>query len=302
MDVKSGGTPKSWAARGALPVLTLGTICIALSPIFVRLSEVGPVATAVNRMLLPLPIFFSWLLAHREQQIPLGAPRGRVLLLSVLLAGACFAGDLLFWHSSLRMTSVANATVLGNLSPVFVVLGAWAIFREKFTRLFIAGLAISMPGVAALMAESFNVSMTTFTGDALACVAATFYAGYLLIVSRVRRAVSTAATMAWGGLAASMILYAFAAVMEGNVWPDTARGWWIAVGLAAVTQVAGQTLIALSFAHVPAGFGSMVLLLQPVLAAVLAWVMFNEPLSAWQFVGGFAILGGLYLARRGTPE
>ncbi len=50
---------KSWVERCALPILVCGTLALALSPIFVRLSEVGPIATGVNRMLLPCPSFLA---------------------------------------------------------------------------------------------------------------------------------------------------------------------------------------------------------------------------------------------------
>ena len=80
------------------------------------------------------------------------------------------------------------------------------------------------------------------------------------------------------------------------------RGWIVAFGLAGVTQIIGQTLIALALAHVQAGFGAMVLLLQPALSTVLAWFLFDEPLSASQVIGGIAILIGLELSRRGTPK
>lgn len=297
MNVKPG----PWWERRALALLVLGTMLLAMSPIFVRLSEVGPIATGVNRMLLPLPVFFAWLLLRPNQHIPLSTAIGRRDFWLVALAGAFFAGDLMVWHWSINLTSVANSTVLANLSPVWVVIGAWMLFRERFTPLFIAGLVLALAGVIVLMGESLVVSATTFAGDALGFVTAWFYAGYLLTVSRVRQRVSTAATMAWGGLAASVILYAVALPWEGNVWPETTRGWAVAFGLAGITQVFGQMLIALSLAHVPAGFGSMVLLLQPAVAALIAWFLFSEPLSAWQALGGAAILGGLYLARRGTP-
>ncbi|MBM3515228.1 MAG: DMT family transporter, partial [Alphaproteobacteria bacterium] len=261
MKVKSQPSiPRPWWERHALPLLVLGTTLLAMSPIFVRLSEVGPIATAVNRMMLPLPVFFAWLWLRPDLRIPVSTPTERRDLWLVALAGAFFAADLMVWHWSILLTSVANSTVLANLSPVWVVIAAWALFRERFTPLFVAGLALAMAGVIVLMGESLVVSTANFAGDALGFITAWFYAGYILTVSRVRQRVSTAATMAWGGLAATIILYAFALPWEGNVWPDTARGWAVAYGLAGITQVLGQMLIASSLAYVPAGFGSMVLL------------------------------------------
>jgi drug/metabolite transporter (DMT)-like permease len=304
MDVKvSGETPaKSWVARWALPILLTGTMALAFSPIFVRWSEVGPIATGVNRMLLPLPVFFIWMLLVPSQRLSLATDQGQRDMKYLWLAGAFFAGDLCVWHWSILLTSVANSTVLANLSPVFVVIGAWFLFKERVSRIFLAGLLMALFGVAVLMSESLTVSAKTLTGDALGLFTSWFYAGYLLTVARVRKRVPIAATMAWGGLVASIILYAIALAWEGNVWPDTARGWIVAIGLAGVTQILGQTLIGLALAHVQAGFGAMVLLLQPALAALLAWFLFGEPLSLAQGIGGIAILIGLELSRRGTPK
>ncbi len=293
---------QSWLARTALPVLLTGTMALAFSPIFVRWSEVGPIATGVNRMLLPLPFFFIWMLLVPSQRLPLGTPQGKLDLKYLFLAGAFFAGDLCVWHWSILLTSVANSTVLANLSPVFVVIGAWFLFKERVSRIFLAGLLMALFGVVILMSKSMGVSTKTLTGDALGLFTSWFYAGYLLTVARVRKRVPTAATMAWGGLAATIILYVIAIVWEGNVWPETMRGWIVAFGLAGVTQIIGQTLIALALAHVQAGFGAMVLLLQPALSTVLAWFLFDEPLSASQVIGGIAILIGLELSRRGTPK
>jgi drug/metabolite transporter (DMT)-like permease len=96
----------------------------------------------------------------------------------------------------------------------------------------------------------------------------------------------------------SVVLIVIAVAAEGQVWPHTAHGWTIALLLAFAVQVGGQALIAASLAHVPAGFGSMVLLLQPVVAALIAWGMFGEALSLAQLAGAAAILGGVEIARR----
>ena len=112
-------------SRLALGALIFGAVGIACAPIFVRLSEVGPTATAFWRLALALPFLWLW----TELGVGLGvgglAPRlpRRRTLLGVTLAGLFFAGDLAFWHWSIGFTSVANSTLLVNLAPVFVALG-----------------------------------------------------------------------------------------------------------------------------------------------------------------------------------
>jgi drug/metabolite transporter (DMT)-like permease len=279
-----------------LPLLIGGVMALAFSPIFVRWSEVGPVATAVNRMALPLPVFW---IAWGLQRAHMPRPSWRDLWL-LALGGAFFAGDLIVWHWSVRLTSVANATLLANLSPLFVIAAAWLMFRERVGRTFLMGVAVALIGVALLMSRSLSLSAATLLGDGLGLATAGFYAGYLLTVARVRQRVSAVATMAVGGTAAALILLPIALVWEGQVWPDTGRGWAVALGLAVVTQIIGQMLITTALAHVPTGLGALMLLLQPALAAVLAWLLFGESLSALQAGGGVAILLGLELARRGA--
>lgn len=286
------------AERWAFPILLVGVFGSALSPILVRLSEVGPIATAANRMVLPLPFFFALLWFQSSNRVPIAAAVGRRDIWILILSGVFFAGDLAFWNWSIVLTSVANSTVLANTTPVFVVLAGWVLFREQIRFQFAVGLALALSGVAIMMTESFYASAENFTGDVLGFVTAWWYAAYILTVARARKRASTAAVMAVGGTAAAIILWVLAATMEGNVWPETARGWTVAFALAFLVQVGGQMLIALALAHIPAGLGSMLLFLQPVLAATFAWALFGETISLWQFVGAGAIIAGIETSRR----
>jgi len=105
----------SFFARHAFPILFLGLLGAAFSPIIVRLSEVGPIATAVNRMALPLPLFFALLWLRPQDRIPMKTRTGLHDFWLVVLSGAFFAADLTLWFSSVMMTSVANASMLSNM-------------------------------------------------------------------------------------------------------------------------------------------------------------------------------------------
>src|SRR5205814_9496668 len=100
--------------KPALGALLLGATCIALSPIFVRVSEAGPTATAFWRVALAVPPL--WLLHALRRE---AAPRAYLAKWPLLLAaGVAFAGDLGFWHTSIKLTSVANSTLLANLASL----------------------------------------------------------------------------------------------------------------------------------------------------------------------------------------
>jgi drug/metabolite transporter (DMT)-like permease len=279
--------------RPALAALFLGATCIALSPIFVRLSEAGPTATAFWRVALAVP--FLWLLVVAFRQ-PIRGPK-----LLFFAAGLAFAGDLVFWHASIQLTSVANSTLLANLASIFVTLATWIFLRQRPRALFLAALALALAGVGLLVHTSLEFSRTALLGDALGVVTAVFYAWYILAVKGLRdRGAATLQVMAVTSTLTAIFLLPVALATGEAMLPSTAAGWWILLGLALVSHAAGQGLIAYALAHLPAAFSSVGLLLQPVVAALFAWLLLSEPLVALQIIGGVVVLVAIWLARRGS--
>jgi drug/metabolite transporter (DMT)-like permease len=281
----------------ALVALLAGATCIAASPIFVRLSEAGPTATAFWRVALAIPVL--WALYFIKPRAKAGRYGAQWPLL--LAAGLAFAGDLGFWHASIQHTSIANSTLLANLASIFVTLAAWIFLRERPRALFLAGLGAALIGVAMLVYTSLEFSHTGLLGDALGVVTAIFYAGYILAVKALRdRGETTLHLMAVTSSITALFLLPAALASGDQMLPASAYGWWILLGLALVSHAAGQGLIAYALAHLPAAFSSVSLLLQPVMAALFAWLILSESLVALQVLGGLVVLAGIYLARRGS--
>ena len=278
--------------------LLAGGCAIAFAPIFVRLSDTGPVASAFWRTALAVPLLWVW--AHRAAR---GAGRGAAPASLGPLAGAgiFFACDLGVWHWSIMYTSVANSTLLANLAPIFVTLAGWVLFRKRVTRTFLVGMVAAIAGMFILVGPNFAIGGTRLAGDALGALTAVFYAGYMLTIKAARDAgTSTARLMAWSTTISAVALLPVALLSPQPMLPQGAQGWTILVGLALVTQILGQGLIAYAFAHLPASLSSVSLLIQPVMAALFAWALFGEAIGAAQFVGGVVVLAGIWVARRGS--
>lgn len=281
----------------ALAALLLGACSIAFAPIFVRLSETGPTASAFWRTALAVPFLWAWAAATPRA----AGDRGNPFAAPMVLAGLFFAGDLAVWHFSILFTSVANSTLLANLASIFVTLAAWLVWRQRPSALFLVGLASALAGVAMLVRTSLDFSPTGLLGDALGVVTAMFYAWYLLSVKGIRdRGASTLRLMAVTTTVTAAILLPVALASGEALLPQTAMGWLKLLGLAWISHCAGQGLIAYALAHLPAAFSSVSLLFQPVMAAVFAWLLLGEPLVALQVAGGVVVLVGIYLARRGS--
>ena len=285
------------AMNPALAALLFGATCIALSPIFVRLSETGPTASAFWRVAIAVPVL--WAFYFFREKPDARRYRGRWALL--FAAGAAFAGDLGFWHLSIQYTSVANSTLLANLASIFVTLAAWLFLRQKPSGLFVAGLACALGGVALLVSASAGFSRTGLAGDALGVLTAMFYAAYIFAVKGLRdRGERTLYLMAVASTITAILLLPAALASGERLFPATAYGWAILAGLAIISHAAGQGLIAYALAHLPAAFSSVSLLLQPVMAALFAWMILRESLVPLQIAGGLVVLAGIYLARRGS--
>jgi len=305
-------------SRWAFSALIIGALCIAFSPILVRLSELPPTATAFHRVFLALPFFLAWnaMGAHRnfsglgkERKPSPIAPNtggtetrpGRSVFWAAA-AGLFFAGDLAFWHWSINYTSVANATLLANLAPVFVTLIAWLLFGEHITGRFLAGMIIAILGTSLLVRASVGLSGQHLLGDLLGTITAVFYAGYMLSMKQLRRTSSTPQAMGMSTGFTAVVLLGLVLVTQEPLLAPTYRGWLILLGLALVSQTIGQGLIAYGLAHLPASFSSVTLLIQPAAAALLAWVILAEPLTWWQAAGGALVIVGIRITRRASTQ
>jgi drug/metabolite transporter (DMT)-like permease len=278
----------------AIIALLAGATCIGTSALFVKVSEAGPISTAFWRVFLALPFLWAWAWMDRRRAAPALmplSPRGLMFL-----AGFFFAGDLAVWHSSIILTSVANATLLANLAPIFVTLAAWLLWRKKPTAMFLAGLAAALTGVMLLIGGDFGHSGKALLGDALGVVTAMFYAAYQLTVTRLRGTISTARIMAVSSVVTAALLLPLALLSGELFFPASATGWIKVFALAVISQVAGQSLIAYAMAHLPATLSSVGLLLQPVMAGLFAWILLGETLGAIAIAGAVLVLIGIRIA------
>jgi drug/metabolite transporter (DMT)-like permease len=272
----------------ALAALVFGAVVIGLAPILVRLTATGAAAAGFWRLLLALPLLALLARGEADKKPPRAA----------LFAGLMFALDIGFWHYGIRLTTVANATILANLTPVVVTLVAWFAFGRRPQLGFAMAVAIALAGTALMTAaRGGRPGPDPQLGDALSAATALWYAGYLMGVGAARRTAGAGRVMLWSTLAATPLLLVAALVLGERVVPTTAAGWAACAGLALV-HVAGQGAIAWSLGRLPAALASVVVLVQPIVAALLGWLLFAETLGPTQALGGALALAGVVLAQR----
>lgn len=297
-------TPTSKFPALAFASLLLGGMAIGFAGIFMRLSDVNPIASAFWRMALAAPILWAWAYAVRRQDVAAG--KRTDFAASLVLAGIYFAADMGLWHLSLHYTTVANATLLSNFAPIFIALWMWLAYKVRFARIFVVGMVFALVGAVMLVGPNAAAGngaaqgSLKLIGDGLGLASAVFYAAYQLVVKDARSQYSTARLMAWSTTITGAALLPFALMAPGAFFPEQLAGWLPLLALAVVAQIGGQTVIAYALAHLPASLSSVSLLIQPLTAAVAAWLIFQETIGPVQMLGGALLLFGIYLSKRGS--
>ena len=277
----------------AFAALVLGAVAMGASPLFVRLADVGPYASAFWRCALALPFLALWAASERGGMA--AALRG--VDRAVILSGVFFAGDLFFWHLSILATTVANATFFATTSPIWVAFGAWLLLGEKIGARTVGGLALCMLGGAALIGQSWGFAPHRLIGDLYGVITAIFFGSYLLTIRSARAALGAGQLAFVSTAITTAILFVIAWALEPRLLPQSANGMLVLLALALVSQVGGQGLLAVALGTLPATFSSLVIFLEAIAAAALAWAVLGEALGALQMLGGLLILAGIYLAR-----
>jgi drug/metabolite transporter (DMT)-like permease len=265
-------------------LLVAGAIAIGFAPIFVRLAATGPIATAFWRMALAVPIL--WIISRHQNALGKGAWRSPW----IWVAGLAFALDLAAWHFAIRLTSVSNATLLANCAVLLVPPLAWLFLRRAIRLSTIGYGVLAFLGMALLSSPSFHVGGQQLLGDALALVTAAFYAAYLIAVATARQWFGASGLALASSLLSSLALLLFVPLAGEKLLPAVAIDWIWLVGLAVISQVFGQTAIAYAMGRIPPTQAAIGLLIQPVSAAVFAWVLFHESMSGLQLFGGGLVL------------
>ena len=273
----------------ALAVLVFGASVIGLSPIFVRLTQTGPAAAGFWRLAVALPLLA---LMTRQASGPLSRPSRLALV-----AGLMFALDLGFWHYGVKFTSVTNATVLSNLTPVVVTLFAWVFLKQRPRGLFLLSVAVAVGGSWLMtMDKGGGPGLDPPLGNALSATTAFWYALYMLAIGEGRKTEGASRLMFWSSVVGAPLLLVAALLLGERVLPLTAAGWAACLGLG-LMHVAGQGSIAWAMGRLPTPTASVVVLVQPVVAAWLGYVLFREAIGPMQALGATVALTGVVLAQ-----
>jgi drug/metabolite transporter (DMT)-like permease len=284
-------TPKS-QPRFAFLALLGGNLALALGPLLVRLADTGPIAAGVWRLALAVPLLA--LLAWRVSPAT-GNPRlSRGLLLTIGLGGLFFAVDLASWHLGIVRTKLANAALFGNISTLILPLAGILLTGIWPSRVQWSALALALAGAVLLMGASYELAPEHLVGDALCILAGIMYVGYLLAIQQARQTMGSWQVLLVSTLASVPFMLTFSLMAGEQLMPTD---WTPVLVLALTSQIIGQGLLVFALPYFTPIVVGLVLLVQPLMSAMLGWLVFREALGALDITGAAIIAVALVLVR-----
>lgn len=275
-------------------LLTILSICfLATGGIFVKLSSLPPIATAFYRILFSIPILYPFV----KTDLIKTSKKDRNL---ISLAGIFLALDLIFWNISFHLTTVANANLLANLVPFTVIPVSYFLYKKRLSKVFVIGLFITLIGLVVLMSGKLNPNINNFKGDMLAFITSIFYGLFLLVVSNIRKRINAMTIIFISGFGGGLTLFIAMYMIEGLHYPKNINEILPLVGLALVSQILGQGLLSYCIGKIDITLSSVLVLSQPIIAALYSYFIFRENLTFQEIFGILIVLIGIYLAKIGN--
>jgi drug/metabolite transporter (DMT)-like permease len=277
------------SSRDDFPLLVaiVAVVFWSATPLFVRGVSTSTTTVIFWRFVVATPIMVG--VAYIT-----GGRLSKELLAQSFWPGVFFAASLVTGLTALRETSIANATLIMALQPVLVLMLAPKLFKEKVRVTQVVSAVVAFVGVTIFILAAASTSGATFRGDLIAFSNLFVWTGYFLMSKRVRNS----GTHSWSFLAvvfvwSSIIVTPWALMTSNDIGAMTAKDWILVVSMVLLPGVLGHGMMTWAQRHVDVTVLSLLMLLQPVLGAVGAWIVYDQRLNAIQVFGGVLVLGAL---------
>jgi len=272
----------------------IGVLGVSFSAILVRMSSAPPLIIAAYRMLFTIMLLLPVGIIRREEFKSFTLSLTLLSIVSGLLLSAHFA----LWISSLQYTSIASSTVIVTTQPIFVLIGSYFFFNERFTIQLAAYMVAAFIGSALIGYGDFFTGTEVIKGDLYALGGALFIAGYMLIGRIVRQKVDVIPYTLVVYSTAAVFLFSISRFTGTALFSYPMKEFAVFFSLAVFSTVFGHTIFNWAIKYVSAVTVSTSILGEPIGATLLAILLLQEYPTYWQTIGGVIVIGSLFLFMR----
>ncbi len=286
----------TYIEKHPLLMIAVGVVGISLSSIFVKYSPAPSAVTAAYRLLWTVLLMSPVVFGRRQVRRELCSISRRDALLGAL-SGLCLAIHFVLWFESLRHTGVASSTAIVCTEVIWVALGFCLLLKGRLARGAVVAIAVTLLG-SLLIAWSDSARGGRLYGDVLALLAAVAVAAYTLIGRLVRARLSTTVYTYFVYVVCAAVLLVTCAVQGASLLAYGIRPVLVGAALAVVSTILGHSIFSWCLKYLSPAFVSASKLCEPVIAALIAALLFDEIPALTQIAGGILILGGVLFYSR----
>lgn len=268
--------------------LAVGVICISIFPILVKLNLTPGVISAFYRMAIASALILPYVLIKKQLKIP-----GQKFLWLSVLCGVVFGVDVGVWNIAIQQSTATQATLLTNLSPVWVGVGAFFFLKDKPTTNFWIGTVVAIIGMVMLVGLNVFLNLDFNLAFGFAILSGMLYAVYMLTSKFILEETDVITFMTISTVSAAIALGIISFLIGEPFYGFSNEGWFVLVIQGVICQLLAWLLISYATKHMRATRVSVSLLGQAVLAALLAWLFLDEAISLQMVIGGLVLLFGI---------
>lgn len=284
-------------------VIAVGVLAVSLASILIKLAQAEGIPSplvAASRLtiasLVLAPITFT-----RYQNEIRHLQRNHLML--AVISGLFLAIHFATWVKSFEYTSVLVGVVLVNTNPLWSALLEIIFLRARLGRWIILGLTVGICGsVIVALPSSGSLEFKANAGSILALIGAVAVAVYFVIGRTLRAKLSLIPYIWLVYTCAAIFLIGLVLITGILVTGYSLKGYILLVATALIPQLIGHSSLNFALRYFPASYVGIAAQLEPVLSAIVAFLLFTEIPTGIQIIGSSIILAGVILASVGQTQ
>lgn len=268
--------------------LIIGVLSISIFPVLVKWAPVSGISSAFYRMFIGFICLLPYVLIKKNLEFP-----SKSQWLPIVLCGVIFGSDIAVWNLSIHYSNATQATLLTNLSPVWVGVGTFLFLPDKPTLRFWLGTITAITGLVILIGFDTFAQMRFDKGFMLAILSGMLYATYMIVSKTVLNRMSIVSFMTYSMAVSSVYLFIICITTGQPLWNFIPSIWGIFAIQGLICQLLGWLTISYAVKEMDAKRVSLNLLSQSIVTGLIAWAFIDEKISLQMVLGGLVILIGI---------
>lgn len=270
--------------------LAVGILCISIFPILVKLNLTPGLVSAFYRMAIASVILVPYVLVTKQFKVT-----SRKAFWLAVICGIVFGLDVGVWNIAIQQSTATQASLLTNLSPVWVGIGAFLFLKDKPKRNFWLGTVVAIIGMVLLVGFDLFLNLDFNLAFIFGILSGMLYAVYMLTSKSILGEMEVLTFMMVSLLSSVVTLGTLSYALGEPFSGFSDAGWLVLLIQGVVCQLLAWLLISFATKHMRATRVSVSLLGQGLLASVLAWWFLDEQVSLQMVIGGIVLLFGIRL-------